>query len=1808
VSCPDLTDEEVDEAKQFLDDWQLDFVDFMKTYTAQLKADDSKLFELVFWTSRTAGDILADASSADFGLLSAAYVIMIVFASLAAVNFKNFFASKSEASAAGVLLVLYSVLATIGLGSLFQIKLSPNIIQVLPFIALGFGVDDMFVLLFSFKYRENLEIEEMISETTRIAGSSVALTSLANLLGFIVGTTMVLPDVARFATFGAIVVALNFLAVIFGFTAVLTLVARRMKNKHIDWSFLFCFADFTKATTAATDDAASSDDRSVFDPLFDFLALTPVRVALLVVFITLVAIGGYGCTLISPGLPLADIVPANTYGSDFLSIREKFYFTYPVSLYSDAQLAQLTPIDWPNQFEVWVNRTEDIFTISEHIYSDPNVHEFWAWGLRDYLQTQYAASLTMKYSLGAAFDVDAALGDDPVYQAFQCYADVQLYCSSLPRVFSYGSDLYHCLLVHYQANTLTDDDCHQWVEKVLYENIALPFIARQIEIVSFEDDNSVNGLYVRPSSNDIKVYIKHPNNDGYIYQEDCGEHYCEWFLLDENFKVLYVGQATSVKDTQAPAQNGWSSISTPTVPAKITHVYYDFYVSYFSIHRDLSTFLSTDIAPSSTFTFSNLYQPTSSSSTACRQWDVMRLLMQGTEAFNQIAMTNVFADSGVAAAGAYDVKCDAILESSEMCASIRDESTLGSVNCGRHESTVNHTLWYLGNTTGGLFQIVSSPGNSTDLIVSTETFENCEDPTQFRNNTNLVYNFLKPCGSNTNFGGFGLSAVVPGSHGYCNTEEQTIGLQCQGITACTDLRVCYKDHGELQAKASAAADCTAASLTNFDVNRTAGGVPAYSLSRIVESCYFRHYDELSSCCQTAVKSYMLSLPQYTCSRVQSVFNTSDSTQTDDLKSVCGQMKKCQYSSDANTCTEVATGSTFEDCAYLIENQCKLSTLGLNDTMVRQGNQQSFSTCLATHVTGITGSDLCNATYTTETATYSKCLYPVKSFWDFDTLQYDYSMCTDAEIAGIPSSVCGATNFANSSQLQCLQTNVANLPAGCCKRAIEQISSNSYAVTNECEADADKYCASLTAFSIDPSPGTSLVLVSTNYSFTNPFTNASVFPGTVCLTQLLTAAALNTLSPKCALALGFCEPVDSWPATMAGATASIPCGEGYTGTQTRPCVLDTMATWSAIDNSTCEILTCPEVLATADLTYNQYWPQTAVGSVYTIQGGLINSILPINNLFTTTQISTALQQYGNVSCSPLTNYNIYYARRKCELNPYNTSQAIWADPLVECKPFASMWTNVQPNTTCDFLTEQITATLASTINTNLVPINPAWQDTLATTARANLIDAIVWSIYDELFNDNVTSTQAEHIALSQAYCSSTLTNCAAFTYDEIFAISYFFDYCPLLTDAELQGNISAVKNSPAAGNGALTALAQAQAIAAGVPAPVAATLTANVLYPWSAYPDPIYAAFLPQVSATLDSFARRHTTYISPLSSVQFIATYCSIQSIQGIAAGNDVSTFIAPNQAWNERGIPKAECFNNTLWLYFIDPMGGVLSRDSVVFTDPSQVANVSGFDKVQIVSTYNSMVVKEINDDAKAVQFILDLRSRLDSWAADDALYVVPGGLLINLFSQYIGVSDYMVKNLLYVSIAISLCGLIFLLDPIAVIVAIMCNTAMIVEVYGFSDWIGLRVNGVLVLNIVIAVALTMEFTAHVGRAFVLTAGDDGQARLKQTLREMFTPVTLGALTTLIGVVPIAFAQFPYFRQYYFSLYVLIVVFGWLNGVVFQVVILSFLKPRPLISDEQATETTEISVQQKSDNTSQAVKADFKGILLEADESGVKV
>jgi len=141
--------------------------------------------------------------------------------------------SKSIVGTLAVPLVCLSTTAGMGLCQLlFRFDFTPRTMQVLPFLGVGLGVDDMLVLLWTYSYQKDWhKIQEEMSRAMTIAGVSISLTSLTNLISFIIGTMMPLKELALFATVAAFVQVTNYIAIVFGFGAMLVLDNRRRAAK-----------------------------------------------------------------------------------------------------------------------------------------------------------------------------------------------------------------------------------------------------------------------------------------------------------------------------------------------------------------------------------------------------------------------------------------------------------------------------------------------------------------------------------------------------------------------------------------------------------------------------------------------------------------------------------------------------------------------------------------------------------------------------------------------------------------------------------------------------------------------------------------------------------------------------------------------------------------------------------------------------------------------------------------------------------------------------------------------------------------------------------------------------------------------------------------------------------------------------------------------------------------------------------------------------------------------------------------------------------------------------------------------------------------------------------------------------------------------------------------------------------------------------------------------------------------------------------------------------------------------------------------
>jgi len=160
--------------------------------------------------------------------------------------------------------------------------------------------------------------------------------------------------------------------------------------------------------------------------------------------------------------------------------------------------------------------------------------------------------------------------------------------------------------------------------------------------------------------------------------------------------------------------------------------------------------------------------------------------------------------------------------------------------------------------------------------------------------------------------------------------------------------------------------------------------------------------------------------------------------------------------------------------------------------------------------------------------------------------------------------------------------------------------------------------------------------------------------------------------------------------------------------------------------------------------------------------------------------------------------------------------------------------------------------------------------------------------------------------------------------------------------------------------------------------------------------------------------------------------------------------------------------------------------------------------------------------------------------------------GILYEYYDQLFEVDKYLFPSIGWILLVVLFCSFLFILHPLAALIMLVSLTVTLVELWGILTWADIKVNGVLALNMVVACGVTVEFSAHINRRFMLAVGTPRE-RMARSLGDMFIPVTVGALTSVLAVSFMAFSDLSFIRIYYFRLFSVMIFIGWWNGVFFQ-------------------------------------------------------
>jgi len=123
-----------------------------------------------------------------------------------------------------------------------------------------------------------------------------------------------------------------------------------------------------------------------------------------------------------------------------------------------------------------------------------------------------------------------------------------------------------------------------------------------------------------------------------------------------------------------------------------------------------------------------------------------------------------------------------------------------------------------------------------------------------------------------------------------------------------------------------------------------------------------------------------------------------------------------------------------------------------------------------------------------------------------------------------------------------------------------------------------------------------------------------------------------------------------------------------------------------------------------------------------------------------------------------------------------------------------------------------------------------------------------------------------------------------------------------------------------------------------------------------------------------------------------------------------------------------------------------------------------------------------------------------------------------------------------------------------------IVCVVLVDIDILGLMHMWGLTIDSVTIINLVLAVGLAVDYSAHVAHAFVVAKGTR-QERADTALAEMGTAVVHGALSTFAAVLVLSTSQSYIFRVF-FKQFFGICIFGAAHGLIFLPVLLSLVGP----------------------------------------------
>ncbi len=162
---------------------------------------------------------------------------MFIYIGVAIGVFPSLVSSGFTLAIIGIAIVIASVLASMGLISYLAFGFTMISAEVIPFLILAIGVDNMFIIKNAIERQESEHLVDNVGKGLREVGPSITTAAICEALAFLVGSLTKMPALQTFCIQAAVAIIFNYMFQITAFVVAFIFDAERRKAGRMDVFF-----------------------------------------------------------------------------------------------------------------------------------------------------------------------------------------------------------------------------------------------------------------------------------------------------------------------------------------------------------------------------------------------------------------------------------------------------------------------------------------------------------------------------------------------------------------------------------------------------------------------------------------------------------------------------------------------------------------------------------------------------------------------------------------------------------------------------------------------------------------------------------------------------------------------------------------------------------------------------------------------------------------------------------------------------------------------------------------------------------------------------------------------------------------------------------------------------------------------------------------------------------------------------------------------------------------------------------------------------------------------------------------------------------------------------------------------------------------------------------------------------------------------------------------------------------------------------------------------------------------------------------